>query len=49
MYIQKVKFRHLGEIGDTVFQYNLQNGRYNELGEGPDNNFYKKNDYSLDI
>ena len=49
VYIQKVKFRHLGEIGDAVFQYNLQNGRYNELGEGPDNNFYKKNDYSLDI
>lgn len=26
--VQKVKFRHLGEVGTAVFKYNLNNGRY---------------------
>lgn len=26
--IQKVKFKHLGEVGETEFKYNLNNGRY---------------------
>ena len=37
VYVQKVKFRHIGEIGEATFQYNLQNGRYNEVGEGANN------------
>jgi len=49
VYVQKIKFRHLGEIGEAVFQYNMQNGRYNEIGEGVDNESYKKEEYSLDI
>lgn len=26
--VQKVKFRHLGEVGTALFKYNLNNGRY---------------------
>jgi twinkle protein len=26
--VQKVKFRHLGELGDATFRYNINNGRY---------------------
>lgn len=26
--IQKVKFKHLGEVGETEFKYNINNGRY---------------------
>ena len=26
--VQKVKFKHLGEIGETEFKYNMNNGRY---------------------
>jgi twinkle protein len=26
--VQKVKFRHLGEAGNALFQYNINNGRY---------------------
>lgn len=40
VYVQKVKFRHIGEIGEAVFKYNLQNGRYNEYTEYPDNSPY---------
>lgn len=40
VYIQKVKFRHIGELGDCQFKYNLQNGRYYEISEGIDNNTY---------
>ena len=49
VYVQKVKFRHIGEIGEATFQYNMQNGRYNELGEKIDNSPYIKNEYNLDI
>jgi len=28
IYVQKVKFRHLGKIGDISFKYNEANGRY---------------------
>lgn len=28
VHIQKVKFRHLGEVGTALFKYNLNNGRY---------------------
>ena len=40
VYVQKVKFRHIGELGEAQFKYNLQNGRYYELYEHPDNESY---------
>ena len=46
-YIQKVKFRHIGEIGYVDFRYNLQNGRYYELDENPDNQPYINNQTTL--
>ncbi len=42
VYVQKVKFRHIGEIGEAIFNYNLQNGRYYEQAEQPNNNPYIK-------
>ena len=38
--VQKVKFRHIGELGEAQFKYNLQNGRYSEVGEHIDNDSY---------
>lgn len=40
--VQKVKFRHIGELGEAQFKYNLQNGRYSEVGEALDDNSYLK-------
>jgi len=40
VYVQKVKFRHIGELGEAQFKYNLQNGRYSEIGEGLDDTSY---------
>ena len=40
VYIQKIKFRHIGELGECQFKYNLQNGRYSELGEHLDDKSY---------
>ena len=40
VFVQKVKFRHIGELGSVQFKYNLQNGRYSEVGEHLDNNSY---------
>tara|TARA_Y100001972_G_scaffold49041_1_gene60290 strand:+ start:490 stop:2187 length:1698 start_codon:yes stop_codon:yes gene_type:complete len=40
VYVQKVKFRHIGEIGEATFNYNLQNGRYYEVVEEPNNDAY---------
>ena len=34
--VQKVKFRHLGEIGEAKFKYNINNGRYSPF----EDNFY---------
>ena len=42
VYVQKVKFRHIGEIGESVFKYNIQNGRYNEITEDQDFSMYLK-------
>jgi len=42
VYVQKVKFRHIGELGKVEFKYNLQNGRYSEVGEALDDNSYLK-------
>ena len=44
VYVQKVKFRHIGEIGESVFKYNIQNGRYNEIAEDQDFSMYLKED-----
>ena len=41
--VQKVKFRHIGELGEAQFKYNLQNGRYSEVGEHIDNDSYMIN------
>jgi len=32
--VQKVKFRHLGEVGTAYFKYNLNNGRYTPYIDG---------------
>lgn len=32
--VQKVKFRHLGEVGTAYFKYNLNNGRYTPFTQG---------------
>lgn len=34
VHVQKVRFRHLGEIGTAYFAYNLNNGRYTPWYEG---------------
>lgn len=47
VYVQKVKFRHLGEIGYADFKYNLQNGRYNEVGQHPNNECYTEKQATL--
>lgn len=49
VYVQKVKFRHIGELGEAIFRYNLQNGRYNECGEHPNNLPYISESEQLDI
>tara|TARA_R110001606_G_scaffold343624_2_gene492215 strand:- start:15 stop:1694 length:1680 start_codon:yes stop_codon:yes gene_type:complete len=49
IYVQKVKFRHIGEIGEAIFNYNLQNGRYHETGEHPDNEPYLKMGQQLEL
>jgi len=40
IYIQKVKFKHLGEIGMCQFKWNYENGRYNYF-DGQDVNSIK--------
>lgn len=32
--VQKVKFRHLGELGEATFKYNINNGRYCPCEDG---------------
>ena len=49
VYVQKVKFRHIGELGEAVFKYNLQNGRYHELVEYPDNLPYINDSEQLEM
>lgn len=34
VHVQKVKFRHLGEVGMALFKYNLNNGRYTPFTNG---------------
>tara|TARA_R110000824_G_scaffold144529_1_gene312479 strand:- start:1229 stop:2926 length:1698 start_codon:yes stop_codon:yes gene_type:complete len=47
--VQKVKFRHIGELGEAQFKYNLQNGRYSEMGETLDNKSYLQRDVQKTI
>ena len=42
VYVQKVKFRHIGKIGEATFKFNLKNGRYSEIGENLDDDSYLK-------
>jgi twinkle protein len=37
VYVQKVKFKHLGEVGYTEYVYNYHSGRYVELGKSIEN------------
>jgi twinkle protein len=37
VHVQKVKFKHLGMIGKSDFQYNTNNGRYRKFGDQHDN------------
>lgn len=37
VHAQKIKFRHLGMIGKSDFQYNTNNGRYRNFGGNHDN------------
>ena len=34
VHVQKVKFRHLGEVGMALFKYNINNGRYTPFTNG---------------
>ncbi len=49
VYVQKVKFRHIGELGEAIFKYNLENGRYHEFTEYPDNMPYLEELEQLEI
>lgn len=40
VYVQKIKYAHLGEIGMAEFTYNTTNGRFTELNTAEDNNTY---------
>lgn len=43
LYVQKVKYEHLGKIGSAEFTYNNNNGRFTPMGENDDNsNWLKK-------
>ena len=43
VYVQKVKFRHLGECGTALFKYNLNNGRYTPYTDGIEPNWDNSN------
>ena len=43
VYVQKVKFRHLGEVGTAIFKYNLNNGRYTPYSAGIEPNYDNTN------
>jgi len=44
--VQKVKFRHLGETGNTEYKYNLTNGRFYPVGDKEDNGSYLDRDWT---
>lgn len=41
--VAKVKFRHLGEVGQAFFKYNFNNGRYSPFHEGEVTEFDNSN------
>ena len=43
VHIQKVKFRHLGEVGTCQFKYNTRNGRYTPYYSGQEPNWDNTN------
>lgn len=43
VYVQKVKFRHLGECGMALFKYNINNGRYTPFENGAEVNWDNSN------
>lgn len=50
--VAKVKFRHLGENGDALFKYNVENGRYTPFMDGQpcvfDNRSYIMNEPAVE-
>lgn len=50
IYVQKIKYSHLGEIGMAEFAYNTTNGRYTELNTAEDNNTYLgRNTFQMEL
>lgn len=49
VFIQKVKFRHLGETGIATFKYNLNNGRYTPFDPAKPDSIPWDNDNHLTI
>lgn len=49
VYVQKVKFRHLGEVGIALFKYNLNNGRYVPYVQGAEPEWDNTNHIIEDI
>lgn len=49
VYVQKVKFRHLGEVGAALFKYNLNNGRYVPYVQGSEPEWDNTNHIIEDI
>jgi twinkle protein len=48
VFVQKVKFKHLGKQGVVQFNYNIKNGRYTPFfGEADDNNWLIKEPSSI--
>lgn len=45
--VQKVKFRHLGEVGTAYFKYNLNNGRYTPYYQGQEPKWDNTNHLTL--
>lgn len=43
VYVQKVKFRHLGECGMALFKYNVNNGRYTPYVNGEEPSWDNEN------
>jgi len=41
-YVQKVKFRHMGQLGQIDFKFNELNGRYADYKDGEECNYYNK-------
>lgn len=49
VHVQKVKFRHLGEVGSCQFKYNLNNGRYTPYYSGQDPKWDNDNHLRTDL